>query len=114
MLEREADARPAEDPFYGFDIDRVGSEDREEKLVALRLRNDGTEDAVVFADAGAGEVLLDSVEAGAWSRVDLVTRGPAVALRSARPSGQTIQHLDLAVVRDSVIEIRLENPAVTP
>jgi hypothetical protein len=114
VVEQEADAREADDPFYGFDLDRVGSEDRDEKLLALRLRNDGTEDAVVFADAGAGEVFLDSVEAGGWSRVDLVTRGPDVQLRTAWPSGETIQLVDLAVVPDSVVEVSLGNPAVTP
>ena len=86
----------------------------EERLLALRLRNLGGEDAVVSADAGAGEVFLDSVEAGRWSRVDLLTRGPVVTLRSARSSGETIHQLDLDAVQDSVVEINVGEPAATP
>ena len=114
VVEREAASPEAEDPFYGFDIDRRGEQGSEERSLALRLQNDGTEDAVVFADAGAGEVFLDSVAAGRWSRVDLVTQGPVVTLRTARPSGETIHQLNLAAVPDSVMEVNVGDPAATP
>lgn len=114
VVEREAESPRIEDPFYGFDIDRPSTESRQEKLLALRLENSGAGDAVVFADAGAGEVFLDSVASGSWSRVDLVTQGPAVTLRTARSTGETIQHLDLAVVPDSVIDVLLGDPAAGP
>lgn len=104
----------ADDPFYGFDIDRVSDQGGEERQLALRLRNEGTEDAVVFAEAGAGEVFLDSVEAGSWSRVDLVTRGSAVTLRSARRSGETMHRLDPGVLPDSIIEVQVGDSAATP
>lgn len=112
-----ADSQPtapeAEGPFRGFDIDR-SAESRIERTVALRLRNDGSEDAVVYADAGAGEVLLDTVAAGRWSRVDLVSFGSIVTLRSARASGESTHQLDLAAVPDSIIEVNVGEPSATP
>jgi len=114
LVARDADAPAAEDPFRGFNIGGRGESGHEEKLLALRLQNGGTEDAVVFAEAGAGEVLLDSVPAGRWSRVDLLTHGPVVTLRTARSSGETIHRLELAAVPDSIVEVNVGDPAATP
>jgi hypothetical protein len=114
MVERAAELPAAEDPFYGFNIDRSDAQGHEERSLALRLQNDGAEDAVVFAEAGAGEVFLDSVAAGSWSRVDLVTQGPVVTLRTARLSGETLHQLNLALVSDSVIEVNVGDPPATP
>lgn len=103
----------AEDPFRGFDIDRAG-EPRTERTIALRLRNDGPEDVAVYADGGAGEVFLDSVAARGWSRVDLVSVGPEVTLRTALPSGEATHRLVLDMVPDSIFEVSVGEPSAKP
>lgn len=94
-----------DDPFFGFDLDRTPEAATEQRTLALRLRNDGSEDVLVFADAGAGEVRIDSVAAGAWTRVDLLTRASVVALRSISLTGRVVRRVEITVGADTVRDV---------
>lgn len=102
------------DPFFGFDLDRTVASTTDQQELALRLRNEGLEDVLVFADAGAGEVWVDSVSAGGWTRVDLVTRAPVVTLRSTDLGGRFLRRLEITVDVgggvDSVREVIVSAP----
>ena len=89
-----------DEPFFGFDLDRTPDAETEQRTLALRLRNDGSEDVLVFADAGAGEVRIDSVAAGTWTRVDLLTRASVVALRSISLTGRVLRRVEIPVGAD--------------
>lgn len=103
---REEAYDPA-DPFFGFDLDAPVVPAAEQRRLPLRLRNDGVVDALVYADGGAGEVLVDSVSAGGSKRVDLMTRATAVVLRSATPTGRTLRSVEIETGIDSLREIAI-------
>lgn len=102
------------DPLFGFDLDAPAANTSEQHRLALRLRNDGEEDALVFADAGAGEVLVDSVAAGSWSRVDILTRASRVVLRSATPAGRSLRHIEIETELDMLREVVVQADAEVP
>ena len=99
-----------EDPFFGFDLGRTVASTTEQREVALRLVNEGLEDVLVFADAGAGEVRVDSISAGGWARVDLVTRAPVVTLRSTDLGGRFLRRVEITVGSDSVRQVVVSAP----
>ena len=94
-----------DDPFFGFDLDRTAVATAEQRKLALRLLNDGSEDVLVFADGGAGEVRIDSVAAGAWTRVDLLTRASVVTLRSISLTGEILRRVEIATGADTVRDV---------
>ena len=94
-----------DDPFFGFDLDRTVATATEQRKLALRLLNEGAEDVLVFADGGAGEVRIDSVAAGAWTRVDLLTRAPVVTLRSISLSGRVVSRVEITAAADTVTDV---------
>lgn len=102
------------DPLFGFDLDAPAAGTSEQHRLALRLRNDGEEDALVFADGGSGEVLIDSVAAGSWTRVDVLTRASRIILRSATPTGRSLRRIeietDLDMLREVVIQAETNSP----
>jgi len=99
-----------EDPFFGFDLDRTVAATTEQREVLLRMVNEGLEDVLVFADAGAGEVRVDSISAGDWTRVVLVTRSPAVTLRSTDLRGRILRIVEIPVGADSVRQVIVSAP----
>jgi len=107
LVPRPADS---ENPFAGFDLDETVATTTEQQEVALRLRNDGVDDVLVFADGGAGEVRIDSVTGGAWTRVDLLTRAPVVTVRSTDLTGRDIQRVEITVGIDTVREVLVSAP----
>ncbi|TFG64050.1 MAG: hypothetical protein E4H28_05665 [Gemmatimonadales bacterium] len=82
----------------------------ETREVALRLRNDGSEDALVYADGGAGEVRIDSVAAGGWTRIALETRAPILTLHSTDLGGRLLRRVEITVGVDSVREVIIGSP----
>lgn len=94
-----------DDPFYGFDLDHTVVAATEQRKLALRLFNDGSEDVLVFADGGAGEVRIDSVAAGAWTRVDLLTRASVITLRSTSLTGRVLRRIEIATGADTVRDV---------
>jgi len=99
-----------EDPFSGFDLGDTVAAATEQQEVFLRLRNSGSEDALVFADGGAGEVQVDSIGAGGWTRVELVTRAPTVILRSTDLHGRLLRRVEITVGADTVREVIVSAP----
>jgi hypothetical protein len=99
-----------DDPFFGFDLDRTVAATTKQREVALRLVNEGLEDVLVFADAGAGEVMVDSISAGDWTRVDLVTRAQAVTLKSTDLRGRILRRVEITVGLDSVRQVIVSAP----
>lgn len=100
-----------DDPFFGFDLDRtVAAATTEQRTLALRLLNDGSEDVLVFADGGAGEVRIDSVAAGARTRVDLLTRASVVSLRSVSLTGRVLRHVEITAGADTVEDVVINAP----
>lgn len=102
------------DPLFGFDLDAPAAGTSEQHRLALRLRNDGEEDALVFADAGAGEVLVDSVAAGSWTRVDILTRASRVVLRSATPAGRNLRRIEIETELDMLREVVIQADVEVP
>ena len=100
----------SEDPFYGFELGDTVAVATEQQEVMLRLRNDGSEDVLVFADGGAGEVQIDSIGAGGWTRVELVTRAPTLILRSRDLHGSLLRRVEITVGADTVREVRVSAP----
>ncbi len=94
------------DPFEGFELPPTGEPGAETRRLKLLLRNAAAELAIVYADGGAGEVLLDSVAPGEETRVDILTRAVRVGLRSeSGESGAVLLREELTVDPDSVIEV---------
>ncbi len=112
----EPSPEPADslDPLFGFDLDDTIGSTSEQRRLALRLRNDGEEDALVFADGGSGEVLIDSVPAGTWTRVDVLTRASRIVLRSATLTGRNLRRIeidtDLDMLREVIIQAEPDAP----
>lgn len=93
------------DPFTGFELDAGPQASADLRRLSLLLRNDATSMAIVHADGGADEVLLDSVPAGSGQRVDLLTRAPVVTLRAETPDGHALRTVEVAVGADTVVEV---------
>ena len=109
-----AGASDPTDPFFGFDLGQPVATTTIQRAFRLRLRNDGDEDVLVFADGGAGEVRIDSVTAGQWTEVELVTRAPLVVVRSATPAGRNLRRLEIDPVADTVREVVVHGPPAVP
>lgn len=95
----------APDPFTGFELDAGPQVSADPKRLSLLLRNDAPSVAIVHADGGADEVLLDSVPAGSGRRIDLLTRAPVVTLRAETPDGRALRTVEVAVGVDTVVEV---------
>lgn len=98
------DTELAEDPFTGFELD-ADPATAVERRIALLLRNHNTRLAVVYADGGAGEVLLDSVPPGSDVRVDILTRAATVALRSVSPDGELLRETQVSPGPDTIVDV---------
>ncbi|MGI9037972.1 MAG: hypothetical protein ACR2GQ_03820 [Gemmatimonadota bacterium] len=98
------------DPFQGFDLP---SENGTGEMLRyrLRLRNDGDSLAIVYADGGAGEVLLDTVPPGSWRPVEVDSRARRVRLRSVTPGGDLLRETELGVPADTVIDLAVGSRA---
>lgn len=99
-----SDTGLAADPFTGFELD-ADPANAVERRMALLLRNHDARTAVVYADGGAGEVLLDSVPPGSDIRVDIVSRAAAIALRSVAPDGELLRATEVAPGPDTIVEV---------
>lgn len=99
------DTAAGADPFRGFDLDTGPATNAVERRVALLLRNYDARTAIVYADGGAGEVLLDSVPPGAESRIDLLSRAGAIALRSVTPEGELLHAGEVSPGSDTVVDV---------
>lgn len=98
-----------EDPFRGFDLPSENGTG-EMRRYRLRLRNDGDSLAIVFADGGAGEVLLDTVPAGSWRPVEVDSRARLVRLRSVTPGGSPLRSTELGAPADTAIDLAVGPP----
>lgn len=92
------------DPFPGFELDANPAE-AVERRVALLLRNHAARTAIVYADGGAGEVLLDSVPPGSDVRVDILSRAATIALRSVAPDGELLRETEVSPGPDTVVDV---------
>lgn len=101
----ETPAGASSDPFAGFELAAGETASIEPRRIALRLVNPDDGTAIVFADGGAGEVLLDSVAARSEARVDVLTRAPVVTLRSVGPSGRELRATEVTVGPDTVVAV---------
>lgn len=95
----------AADPFTGFELDAGPSVSEDLRRLSLMLRNDAPTMAIVHADGGAGEVLLDSVPPGSRQRVDVLTRAPVVTLRATTLAGHALRATEVAVGPDTIVEV---------
>lgn len=93
-----------DDPFGGFELPGDSGAGDMRKF-RLRLRNDGDGIAIVFADGGAGEVLVDSVPAGSWRPVDIESRARFVRLRSVDAAGDPLREIDLGQPADTAVDV---------
>lgn len=94
----------AADPFTGFELD-ADPANAVERRIALLLRNHDARLAVVYADGGAGEVLLDSVPPGSEARVDIVSRAATIALRSVAPDGELLRETEVSPGPDTIVDV---------
>ena len=104
----EADAPgqwSADDPFAGFELEAGPEAGAVDRRIALLLRNQADRLAVVYADGGAGEVLLDSVPAGSDSRVDILSRASTITLRSLSAEGELLREAEVTPAPDTQIEV---------
>lgn len=92
------------DPFPGFELD-ADPANAVERRIALLLRNHAARTAVVYADGGAGEVLLDSVPPGSDVRVDILSRAATIALRSVAPDGELLRETEVSPGPDTVVDV---------
>jgi hypothetical protein len=106
------DAGLADDPFRGFEVPGENGTG-EMRHYRLRLRNDGTALAIVSADGGAGEVLVDTVPAGSWRPVEIDSRARVVRLRSVSPSGEVLRETELGLPGDTAIDVDIGGGART-
>lgn len=105
------DTGHAADPFTGFELD-TDSPNVVERRIALLLRNHDARMAVVYADGGAGEVLLDSVPPGSEIRVDILSRAATIALRSVAPDGEVLRETEVSPGPDTIVDV-IVGPAPT-
>ena len=75
----------------------------------LVIRNPHRVPVVVFADGGAGEVLLDTIAAGDSARVKLLIAADSVSLRAVGPDGTagTPERIPLEREREARWDVRL-------
>ena len=92
------------DPFKGFELD-ADPATADERRIALLLRNRDARTAVVYADGGAGEVLLDSVPPGSDVRVDILSRAATIALRSVTPDGALLRETVVSPGPDTIVDV---------
>ncbi len=102
--ETQPDTGLAADPFTGFELD-ADPATAVERRVALLLRNHDARTAVVYADGGAGEVLLDSVPPGSDIRVDILSRAATIALRSVAPDGELLRETEVSPGPDTIVDV---------
>lgn len=105
------DTGSAADPFTGFELD-TDSPNTVERRIALLLRNHDARTAVVYADGGAGEVLLDSVPPGTDKRVDILSRAASIGLRSVAPDGEVLRETEVSPGPDTIVDV-IVGPAPT-
>lgn len=98
------DTGSADDPFTGFQLDADAANTLERRL-ALLLRNHDDRMAIVYADGGAGEVLLDSVPPGSEIRIDILSRASTIALRSVTPDGELLREAEVSPGPDTVVAV---------
>lgn len=114
----EAERSPASvdegDPFAGFSVDAGPGAPGPERRLPLRLLNHSDAPAIVYADGGAGEVVLDTIEPGVEARIDVLTRSPALTLRSLAPGGREMETARVEAPLDSVLDIVVGRPSPTP
>lgn len=101
------------DPFMGFELDAESAANDVERRIALLLRNQGSRTAIVYADGGAGELLLDSVPPGADARVDILSRAATIVLRSVSPEGGLLRTTRLHPGPDTIVDV-IVGPPSTP
>ncbi|MFW6089842.1 MAG: hypothetical protein ACODAB_08820 [Gemmatimonadota bacterium] len=108
-----ADTGSASDPFTGFELeaDPAGAVERR---IPLLLRNQAARTAVVYADGGAGEVLLDSVPPGSDARVDILSRAATIALRSVAPDGELLRETEVSPGPDTIVDVIVGPAPATP
>lgn len=92
------------DPFTGFELEADPAA-AVERRIALLLRNHDARTAVVYADGGAGEVLLDSVPPGSDIRVDILSRAATIALRSVAPDGEVLRETEVSPGPDTIVDV---------
>ena len=107
------DADSADDPFTGFQLDADPVNDVERRI-ALLLRNHDARTAIVYADGGAGEVLLDSVPPGSDVRVDILSRAGTIALRSVTPEGELLRATEVFPGSDTIVDVIVGLPPSAP
>lgn len=93
------------DPFAGFPLEAGPEVSADPRRLRLLLRNDAGLMAIVRADGGAGEVVLDSVPPASRRRVDLLTRAPTVTLRVQTSEGRALRTVEVVVGTDSLTEV---------
>lgn len=98
------DTGSADDPFTGFQLD-ADAANAVERRSALLLRNHDARMAIVYADGGAGEVLLDSVPPGSESRIDILSRASTIALRSVTPDGELLRETEVSPGLDTIVAV---------
>jgi hypothetical protein len=106
----DPDAGSADDPFTGFQLD-ADPVNHVERRIALLLRNHDARTAIVYADGGAGEVLLDSVPPGSDIRVDILSRAGTIALRSVTPEGDLLRATEVSPGADTVVGVIVGPPS---
>jgi hypothetical protein len=84
----------------------------EPQTYALRLVNRTEQPAVVYADAGVGRVVLDTIEPADSARVNVEVRAREVRLRAMDLTGQPLITDTIALVADSLTrwEVWREGP----
>lgn len=95
---------PPGDPLA--EMRRVADAGRIERMYHLLLVNNGPESLVIRAEAGAGDVAVDSVAAGDSVRVDLAVRSDSVTLLAGRPGAVALRRT-LRYPADSTRRIEL-------
>lgn len=104
MLAGAPDTGLAAAPFTGFELE-ADAADAVERRIALLLRNHDARMALVYADGGAGEVLLDSVPPGSDVRVDILSRAATIALRSVAPDGELLRETEVSPGPDTIVDV---------
>ena len=106
------DTGSADDPFRGFELDADPAANAVERRIALLLRNQAARTAIVYADGGAGEVVLDSVPPGAETRVDVLSRAATITLRSVTPEGELLRATEVSPGPDTIVDVIVGPPPV--
>lgn len=108
------DTGSTDDPFTGFELEADPTLNAAERRIALLLRNHDARTAIVYADGGAGEVLLDSVPPGAETRVDILSRAGTIALRSVTPEGEVLRNTEVSPGPDTIVDVIVGPPPRAP